>query len=127
MWDSSNPDLSGSKLNVVAIGISEDNLAGLRRFSPATFNNLSILKDSGRSGADGGDLFVVAIIIWAFLYYHSYDYTGCELHWFATLGLSIRFRQVGWTFVGNMGFTTSIGAKILVGFWVVFVNGIKDG
>lgn len=63
MRDGGNPDLARGELDIVAVGVAEDDLAGLRGFGPGAFDSLAVLENGGRAGADGGDGFVVAVAI----------------------------------------------------------------
>lgn len=61
LWDGGNPDLPWGELDCVAVGVAEDDLAGLRSFGPGAFDGVAVLKDGGGTSADGSDGFVITV------------------------------------------------------------------
>ena len=119
--------MARSKLNCVAIGVTEDDLAGLGGFSPSALNRLAVLENCGWASADGGDSLMIAVATGAFLDYHCNNYARCKLNRVATLSFGVGLSNVGGTFIGEMWLAASIGAEIFIGLSVVEINCVKGG
>lgn len=126
LGDGGDPDLAGGELNIVTVGVAEDDLAGLRGFSPGALDGLAILENGSRTSADSSDRFVIAITINTLGYYHGNDYAWCELNGLATLGFGVGFGQIGRTLIGSVRLAGGVEAKISISDTIVTINSIES-
>lgn len=99
MWNGSNPKLTRSKFNLVAVVVAEDNLIFLGKLGPGTFDGLAVLEDDSVAATDGGDIFVIVVRHKTFSDDHGDDNFGIYGDEVATVGLSVGLIEAGGTII----------------------------